>query len=126
MGTALFKKFCKLAYDKAGITLKPGKESLVRARVAKRQRALGIGSPREYLGYLEADESGEELVQFLDVISTNFTHFMREKDHFEELTREVHSWLAAGRQRIRMWCAASSSGEEPYSTVITILDALDG
>ncbi|MCP4601415.1 MAG: methyltransferase domain-containing protein [Proteobacteria bacterium] len=125
METALFNKFCSIAYAKAGISLNEGKEALVTARVAKRQRVLKLGTPREYLHYLEEEKTGEELVYFLDSISTNFTNFMREKDHFNLLTKEVRQWIASGRQMIRLWCAASSSGEEPYSMAITILDTLD-
>jgi len=126
METALFKRFCELTYEKSGITLKPGKEALVEARVAKRQRALRIGSQKAYLEYLESDDSGEELVSFLDAISTNYTHFFREKSHFEVLTKETESWLLQGAARIRIWCAASSTGEEPYSLIVTMLEALSG
>ncbi|MBN1824776.1 MAG: protein-glutamate O-methyltransferase [Candidatus Eisenbacteria bacterium] len=127
MDQALFRKFCKLAHDKAGIHLKEGKESLVQARVAKRLRALGLDHPREYLEYMERDESGEELVLFLDVISTNFTNFFREPDHFDVLAEDVKRLvLEKGRRRIRLWSAASSSGEEPYTMAITVLEALEG
>ncbi len=126
MESALFKKFCKLAYDVAGITLNDSKEALVSSRVAKRQRALKLNTAREYMNYLKADETGEELIYFLDAISTNFTKFMREQDHFTLLASEVSKWAADGKKRLRIWCAASSSGEEPYTIAITILDALDG
>ncbi|MCP4679422.1 MAG: chemotaxis protein CheR [Deltaproteobacteria bacterium] len=122
----LFKKFCKIANEKAGISLNDNKQALVTARVAKRLRILKMGTAREYMHYLQADESGEELIHFLDAISTNFTSFMREPEHFDILGREVKQWMNTGRQRIRLWCAASSSGEEPYSIVITVLDTLDG
>lgn len=126
MNKELFRSLSKIAYDKGGIILKDGKESLVSARLGKRLRALGLSSAQEYLEVLERDEKGEELVQFLDVISTNFTSFMRERDHFELLTKEFSSRHASGQRRFRFWSAASSSGEEPYSIAITILDALDG
>ncbi len=126
MEQALFKKFCHIAYTKAGITLNDSKQSLVSARVAKRLRALGIDGPQRYLGYLEKDESGEELVQFLDAISTNFTSFYRETDHFQFLGQEVKRWVDAGARKLRFWSAASSTGEEPYTMAITILEALKG
>ena len=126
MSGKLFQRFCKIAYEKSGITLKPGKEALVAARVAKRQRALGIATAKQYLTYLEADSEGEELIQFLDAISTNYTHFFREITHFEQLAREVDKWVARGQTRLRIWSAASSTGEEPYSIIITVLEALDG
>lgn len=124
MDSKLFKQFCSIAYDKAGIYLKPGKESLVAARVAKRQRALGIQSPQDYLALLERDDAGEELVHFLDAISTNFTSFFREADHFDLLADKVAEWVSTGQSRLRIWSAASSTGEEPYSIVITALEAI--
>ena len=72
-----FKAFQDLAYAKAGISLRQGKAALVQARLAKRLRELGLASEREYLERLRAD-SGEEVVLFLDAISTNFTRFFRE------------------------------------------------
>ncbi len=126
MDQATFKALCRMAHDRAGITLQPGKESLVSARVAKRQRALGIADVKDYLRYLESDRSGHELVQFLDVISTNFTSFMREPDHFELLTTHSGKWLAKGQRRFRIWSAASSTGEEPYTIAITLAQVFDG
>jgi chemotaxis protein methyltransferase CheR len=125
MDDSLFQRFSALAYQKAGIHLKPGKEALVSARVGKRLRALDLASESEYVTYLEQEESGEELVQFLDVISTNFTSFFREPDHFDVLREVVERRLAAGQTQLRLWSAASSSGEEPYSIAIALRDQLE-
>ncbi len=124
MDGTLFQRFQQLAYSHAGIDLKPGKETLVAARVAKRQRCLGLADEREYLHYLESDESGEELLHFLDAISTNFTSFFREKEHFDWLAGELRRLVEAGQRRIRIWCAAAATGEEPYSLAITVREAL--
>jgi len=124
MDSRVFQQFCQLAFKQAGIVLKEGKEALLTARIAKRQRALGLGTAKEYLRYLEEDDSGDEIVEFLDVITTNFTHFMRESEHFDYLGLQVKAWAAAGQKRMRFWSAASSTGEEPYSMAITILEAL--
>jgi chemotaxis protein methyltransferase CheR len=126
MELSLFRKFCSVAYEKAGINLGEGKESLVTARVGKRMRALNIDNHREYYEYLTSDKTGTELTAFLDAISTNFTHFLREIDHFELLAKEVLRRTAAGQRSLTFWSAASSSGEEPYSMAVTILDAMDG
>ncbi len=126
MEPQLFQKFARLAYEKAGISIRAGKEALVGARVAKRQRALAIDSAERYLQFLEADASGEEINFFLDVISTHFTSFFRESDHFAVLREEFERRLAAGQRRLRLWSAACSTGEEPYSMAMTLLEARGG
>lgn len=120
MDAALFRQFCELAYARAGIKLVAGKEALVSARIGKRLRALGLRTPREYLEYLSEDEDGEEIVHFLDVISTNFTYFLREPDHFALLAERAQALAAGGKREVRVWCAASSSGEEPYSIAVIL------
>jgi chemotaxis protein methyltransferase CheR len=117
----LFQRFARLAYDKAGIALKEGKEALVQARVTKRVRALDLPDAAAYVTFLETEDDGEELLKFLDVISTHFTSFFRERDHFEEMERAVAAWSAEGQGRFRFWSAASSTGEEPYSMAMTML-----
>jgi chemotaxis protein methyltransferase CheR len=124
MDNETFERYAELAYKKAGIRLRDGKEALVAARVAKRMRVLGMGTAKDYLDYLENDASGDELIQFLDVISTNFTSFFREPVHFSVLSTFVTERVRAGRQRLRFWSAASSSGEEPYTMAITIAEAV--
>ncbi|MBN2714775.1 MAG: protein-glutamate O-methyltransferase CheR [Deltaproteobacteria bacterium] len=118
----IFNRFRDIAYERAGISLGEQKKELVSARVAKRQRALNIPNVRDYLQYLESEHNGDELIHFLDAISTNFTHFMREKSHFELLESELIHWKKNGCEKFRIWCAASSSGEEPYSLAITVAD----
>jgi chemotaxis protein methyltransferase CheR len=122
MDASTFSRLCSIAYDEAGITLGPSKEALVAARVGKRLRALGLANEKEYLLRLEADTSGEEMVEFLDVISTNHTSFFRERDHFELMRNLVLDWHKAGQTRLRIWSAASSTGEEPYSMAFTLTD----
>jgi chemotaxis protein methyltransferase CheR len=124
MDSVVFQRFCAHAHQQAGIALGPSKEALVTARVGKRMRALGLDDERAYLDYLEADQTGEELIQFLDVISTNHTAFFREPDHFELLRTLLCDWRQHGLSRLRIWSAASSTGEEPYSIAMTVLDVL--
>jgi chemotaxis protein methyltransferase CheR len=121
----LFQRFCDIAYSKAGIKLRDGKEALVSSRVAKRLRALQLSSPAEYLALLEGDSTGNEIVSFLDAISTNFTTFFREPVHFERLKVFIEHRLKQGKKRLRVWCAASSSGEEPYTLAMTIAETVD-
>jgi chemotaxis protein methyltransferase CheR len=122
MDASTFKDFQAIAYQKAGIFLREGKAALVQARLGKRLRELGLESEREYLELLHADGDGDdEVVLFLDAISTNFTKFFREPDHFDTLLESVKAARAAGQSKFRFWSAASSSGEEPY-TIAMVLD----
>ena len=119
-----FKGFRNLIYDRSGISLNDNKEALVCARVGERMRALGITDHRMYLKHIMQDDTGQEVIHLLDAISTNVTRFFREADHFEFLEKTMKEWRAEGQKRFRIWSAASSSGEEPYSIAITILEAL--
>src|SRR4051794_17913047 len=120
MSISVFDAFRRLAYDQAGIAIRENKQTLVSARIAKRMRECGITSEKDYLEHLTGDASGEEMVRFLDAISTNFTSFFREPDHFDFLTEEVRRWLSDGARPIRIWCAAAATGEEPYSLGMTL------
>lgn len=122
MDTATFETFRKIVYDKSGITLGPSKEALVAARVGKRMRSLGMQDYRQYLQFVLDDRNGDETVELLDAISTNVTSFYREPNHFTFLAEQVGKWLAKGQKRLRIWCAASSTGEEPYTIAMTLLE----
>lgn len=126
MNPELFQAFREIAYQQAGISLRDGKETLVSARLVRRMRDLSLGSEREYLDYLRQDASGEEMVKFLDAISTNFTSFYRERPHFDLLAQEAKAARDAGAAKFRVWCAASSSGEEPYTIALTLAQAFEG
>lgn len=120
METAVFKKFSSFIYEKSGITLNDNKEALVSSRVAKRMRHLGIDEHQEYLSYILNDQTGEEIVHLLDVISTNVTHFYREEEHFNVVREKMEEWLKHGQRRFTFWSAACSSGEEPYTLAMTL------
>lgn len=124
MHDKLFQAFRDLAYGEAGILLSPSKESLVSSRIQKRVRDLGLAGEAEYLAHLQADQSGQELIRFLDAISTNFTSFFREPEHFQVLAEEARALLEQGKKPIRLWCAAAATGEEPYSLAITLAEVL--
>jgi chemotaxis protein methyltransferase CheR len=119
------RKVVRLVYDRSGITLHEGKRSLVMARLQKRLRHHGFSSFSAYLSHVERDASGEELVALLDAIATNHTYFFREEQHFDYLASRVLSdWRAAGPGGpLRVWCAACSTGEEPYTLAMTLADA---
>lgn len=115
-----------IVYRKAGINLGAGKQALVQSRLGKRLRALELPDHKAYLDYLLNDESGEEIVQLLDVISTNHTFFFREQDHFVLLEQTLKGWLGKGLGKLRVWCAAASTGEEPYTLSMVCQDACAG
>ena len=114
-----FVALAELIKKQAGINLGPEKKMLVKSRLARRLRLLGLASYEDYLAHLQADTGGKELVELLDAISTNVTSFFRQPKHFEYLSEVLFPKIVAARRRnggrIRFWSAACSSGEEPYS-----------
>ena len=121
---AQFQRISILLQSVCGIALNTGKQELVRGRLAKRLRALGLSNFSAYLAHLEADASGEELTQMVDVLTTNKTSFFREPQHFAHLAQNVLPALAARGGRVRLWSAGCSSGEEPYSLAIVLCECL--
>jgi chemotaxis protein methyltransferase CheR len=115
-----FEEFRTLVYESCGIALGDGKESLVSSRISKRMRALGLEDFRSYLDCLKDWTGGDEMVHMLDAISTNTTSFFREPEHFDFMREIVTEWMRKGQTRFRIWCAASSSGEEPYTIAMTL------
>ncbi len=121
----LFKKFSSLVFAQSGIYLNSEKKELLNARLGKRLRKIGFDSFEAYYNYVVNDKSGEEIVQLLDCVSTNFTSFFREKAHFDYLTATVLPEFlkkSAAKRRLSFWSAACSSGEEPYTLAIVIND----
>lgn len=115
-----FTAFQNLLYEKSGIVLTDSKRALVESRVTQRLRALNMNSYQQYMQVVIEDKSGEELVQLIDVISTNITRFFREPDHFDLLESTLEKWVANGQQHVRIWSAACSTGEEPYTMAMTV------
>jgi chemotaxis protein methyltransferase CheR len=111
----------RLAYEEAGILLPPAKAQLVYGRLARRVRACGLPGFAAYIELLERDE--EERVRAVDALTTNHTSFFREGHHFDHFLAEtwpaLSARLAAGGA-VRLWSAACSSGEEPFSLAMAI------
>lgn len=118
-----FDKVRRLVYDKAGIDLREGKEQLVSARLGKKLRETMCRTYEEYLHVVESDGTGESLIALIDALTTNYTSFLREMEHFHFLRQEILPKLA-GRDAVEIWCAAAATGEEPYSLMFTMLDVL--
>ena len=119
---AQFEKIRELVFQLSGINLTPSKQELVKTRLTKRLRALGLGSFDAYLEYLRRDPPDRELVAMIDVITTNKTSFLREPKHFDYLCRRILPELR--NRKVRIWSAGCSSGEEPYSTAILLNEAI--
>ncbi|MCY1646488.1 protein-glutamate O-methyltransferase CheR [Caulobacter sp. SL161] len=119
-----FKRIAALLYDLAGISLPDSKATLVYSRLAKRLRALGLRSFNEYCSFVASDKGHDESQEMLRALTTNVTRFFREPHHFDDLRANVLEPVAdkvrAGG-RLRLWSAASSSGQEPYSMAFTVL-----
>jgi len=120
-----FKMYVKLVYDRTGIVLNDDKKQLLQSRVNKILRKREIPGYAAYFELLKNDKSGQELTDFIDLISTNVTQFFREEKHFEFL-RNV--WFPnydfKHSSTVRVWCAAASTGEEPYSLSMTLRELL--
>ena len=113
-----FARVRQLIHQRAGIALAEGKAEMVYSRVAKRVRALGLATFAEYLSVLDNDQH-PEWEHFVNSLTTNQTDFFREAHHFPILAAHAKS---LGRE-LRIWSAASSTGEEPYSIAITLCEA---
>lgn len=116
-----FARVCKLIYDHAGISLGESKKELVYSRLSRRLRATGIRAFGEYLRLLESNDEAE-WEAFTNSLTTNLTSFFREPHHFPLLAEQVRA--LKGKHPIVLWCSAASTGEEPYSMAMTVLDAL--
>lgn len=123
-----YDQFQKLIYKEAGIHLSGEKKSLLVGRLSKRLRELNLDNFSAYYNKVVGDSSGAELVILLDAITTNETHFFREPHHFEYLQNHIFpEWKKAAEEgrrsrTIRIWSAASSTGEEPYSLAMAALE----
>lgn len=113
------ERIIKLVYEKSGITLHEGKRELVVARLQKRLRTLGHTSFGQYITYAERDASGQEIVTLLDAIATNHTHFFRETSHFDYIVERIVPTVRPG-DRLRIWSAPCSTGEEVYTMAMTM------
>jgi chemotaxis protein methyltransferase CheR len=114
-----FERVRKLIYGLAGISLSPSKREMVYSRLGRRLRVLGL---REFADYLRLLEGGApaELEAFTNALTTNLTAFFREAHHFPLLAELLQRH---GGGQITLWCAAASTGEEPYSMAMTAAEA---
>lgn len=121
-----FYLFRDIVYKESGINLSDTKKALVQARVIRRLRELQIPTYSEYYKYLN-DNYSDEVVNFINCITTNKTEFFRESRHFDYLRNVVFPrYEANNKRKIRIWSAASSTGEEPYTIAIVASEYFKG
>lgn len=120
LGDADLDRISKLIHQWAGIVLTRQKRGMVYGRLARRVRELGLDCFSDYLDLLNRSGNLQEREYFINALTTNLTAFFREAHHFSYLA----NFIAERPTPIRIWCAAASTGEEPYSVAMTIVDTL--
>ncbi len=117
-----FEQIRKLIYEHAGINLSLAKKDMVYSRLGRRLRATGLNNFKDYLLFLESDKDSE-WESFVNSLTTNLTSFFREAHHFPVLAAHING--IKHRRPINIWCNAASTGEEPYTIAITMMDLFD-
>ncbi len=115
-----FSKVRTLIHRRAGIALGEQKRQMVYSRLSRRLRELDMSDFSDYLELLETSRDGDEWQSFINSLTTNLTSFFREAHHFPLLASHARKC----KQPFTVWCAAASTGEEPYSIAITLIEAL--
>jgi chemotaxis protein methyltransferase CheR len=122
--TGDFERVRQLIYQRAGISLNAGKQAMVYSRLSRRLRETGHASFADYLGWLERSSGADgerEWQEFVNCLTTNLTAFFREEHHFHALVDDLKARAA---RPVRLWCNAASTGEEPYSLAMTVVETL--
>lgn len=117
---AHFQRIVAIADTEAGLAIPATKKSLVQSRVTRRMRAIGVDQCGDYLSRLDTDAS--ERGELISVLTTNVSHFYREKHHFEYIAKNILQKTA--NDRLRFWSAGCSNGQEAYSLAFEILKAI--
>ena len=120
-----FARFSRLVYETCGIQLSASKQQMVESRLRKRLRETGASSFSDYWKLLTQDAAGkDELVRFIDVMTTNKTEFFRESAHFDFLVKNIVPEMARRKssdgRNLRVWSAGCSTGKEAYTLAIVL------
>jgi chemotaxis protein methyltransferase CheR len=129
LGDDEFRFLASFMSRETGIVLSEHKREMVCGRLVRRLRALKMRTFAEYCDLLKGNGAGEEIEHLVNAITTNITNFFREPHHFDFLRDQILAPRLTDKPRkprIRIWSAGCSSGEEPYSIAMTVLDALKG
>lgn len=126
-----YERISRLVYEQCGINLHEGKRELVKARLGKRLREGNFKSFGAYYSYVTTDEGTDELISMIDSLSTNLTYFFREESHFLKLRQIITEMLnapahAGQSEKLKIWSAGCSTGEEPYSLAMTVCECANG
>lgn len=119
-----FAAIAAMVRKTSGIVLGETKRELVYGRLRRRLRALALGSFAEYRLLLDGPDGSQEQVRMINAVTTNLTGFFREPHHFAHLAEQVLPGLPRDKRRLRIWSAGCSSGEEPYTLALTLLNAM--
>lgn len=124
-----FRQLRDLIHQRFGINLTEQKRSLLVGRLQKLMRRLNLQTFASYYDYLSNDKTEGALSELVDLISTNHTYFNREKDHFDyfvqtALPKTIEKLRKEKRKDLRIWCAGCSSGEEPYTLLMLMMEYL--
>ena len=119
-----FERVRTLIYQRAGISLHAGKQAMVYSRLSRRLRETGQRSFADYLKALESGGTDAEWQEFVNCLTTNLTAFFREEHHFHALVDDLRARAALHAGPLRLWCNAASTGEEPYSLAMTVIETL--
>ncbi|KPA96394.1 MULTISPECIES: CheR family methyltransferase [Pseudomonas] len=117
-----FHQFRAMIHEIAGIAMSEAKRQLIAGRLSKRLRHFGLGSYGDYYRLLMKDK--DELQMAVDLLTTNETYFFREPRHFDFLREKLGTELQRGSGPLRIWSAACSSGEEPYTLALLLADTV--
>jgi chemotaxis protein methyltransferase CheR len=121
MSSAEFARIRQLAFDTCGMDFAESKKDMIASRLDREVRRLSLSSYDDYYRHVCGDVSGSALREFINALATNHTNFLREADHFAFL-REKFGRISFRGRPIRIWSAACSTGEEPYTIAMTLLD----
>ena len=124
-----FNSLRQLIYDRFGINLTDEKRSLLVGRLQKMLRQEQLSTFKDYYDYLKTDSSGKAVSDLINLVSTNYTYFNREKDHFDYFQKTAlpavcEQLKKQSRKDLRVWCAGCSTGEEPYTLLMLMHEYL--